>query len=280
MAEKTAKKMLGSLLAVFLLALCAAESFGAEASLKADSMRYDPATRRIEAKGNVHFTRADGELFGDSGYGRADGTDFVLEGSVRGSFPAEKTTISCARMELTAESGAKKSRRVFASGNVVLTRGADKLNSQALTWEIGSENYRAEGKVTGRFESHSIDAELVERSGEQFRGETVRRYEDRERKLTISADSLQGLLKKEKVSELEVSGNLVLNMPDKENRMIRITGDKGVFSEARGTVVVTGNAAAEQEGRSVRAESLVMHLDTRRMEAIGKSSLTFDMNDE
>lgn len=279
MVGKKAKKILAPVLAVFLMIFCAAESFAAEASLTADSMRYDPATRQIEAKGNVHFTRADGELFGDRGYGDTDGTDFILEGSVRGSFPAENTTISCNRVELTAESGAKKSRRALASGNVVLTRGKDKLNSRTLTWEIGSDNYRAEGKVEGRFESHSIDADRIGRNGEQFWGEVVRRYEDRERKLTLSADSLQGLLKKDKVSELEVTGNLVLNMPDKEGKMVRITGDKGIFSEDRGTIVVSGNAAAMQDGRSVHAESLVMHLDTRRMEAIGKSSLTFDMDE-
>lgn len=279
MVKKMTKKMPAPVLAVFLLVFCAAAAFAAEAHLMADSMRYDPATRKIEAKGNVHFSRADGELFGDRGYGDTDGTDFVLEGSVVGSFPAEKTTISCDIMELKAEPGGKKARRVIASGNVVLTRGADKLSSQTLTWEIGSENYRADGKVVGRFESHSIDAERISRNGNGFSAKTVRRYEDRARKLTVSAAELRGTLKKNKVSELEMSGGIVLNMPDKEGKMIRITGDKGLFSEDRGTVVVTGNAAAIQEGRNVHAESLVMHLDTRRMEAIGKSSLAFDMNE-
>lgn len=267
------------LIFVLLLFPCVPKGFAAEVSLKADSMQYDPATQLIRAEGNVHFTREDGELFGDRGYGNTDGTDFVLEGSVHGSFRTENATISCKYMKLTTDTSAQRRRRVLASGDVALTRGSDKLNSRTLSWEIGSENYRAEGRVLGHFASHSIDADLVARDGDQFWGKGVRRYEDRSRKLTLTADNLRGLIKKDKVTELEAFGGLVMNMPDKDGNMIRITGDKGIFSEERGTIVVSGNAMAVQEGRSVHAESLVMHLDTRRIEALGKPSLTFDMKE-
>ena len=279
MPEKVARKFFAVAFVVLLLAFCAPAGFTAEVSLKADSMQYDPAMRLIRAEGNVHFIREDGELFGDRGYGTTDGTDFVLEGAVHGSFRTENATISCKYMKLTTDASAQRRRRVLASGDVALTRGNDKLNSRTLSWEIGSESSRAEGRVLGHFASHAIDADLVARNGEQFWGKGVRRYEDRSRKLTLSADNLRGLIKKDKVTELEVSGDLVMNMPDKDGNMIRITGDKGVFSEARGTIVVSGNAVAEQEGRRVQAESLVMRLDTRRIEALGKPSLTFDMKE-
>jgi len=255
------------------------EVFAAEVLLKADAMRYDPATQRIEAVGNVRFSRADGELFGERGYGDAGGTSFVLEGSVRGNFPEEKAALSCRRVRLALIPGTQNRRRVIASGDVVLTRGEDKITSQTLTWELQSENYRAEGRVKGSFTSHTIDADIVERKGERFWGKRVRRYEDRFRKITLSADDMQGLFRKDRMAELEVSGNLVVNMPDKDGNIVRVTGNKGVFSEDRGTIVVSGNALATQDGRSIRAESLVMHLDNRRVEAIGQSALTFDMKD-
>lgn len=278
MPERTARKLFARACVLSLLAMRVAAGFAAEVSLKADSMLYDPEARLVRVEGNVHFTREDGELFGDRGYGNTDGTDFVLEGSVHGTFHAENTTISCGYMKLTTDAPGRR-RRVLASGDAVLARGDDRLNAGTLSWEPGSENYRAEGRVLGHFASHAIDADLAARNGEQFWGKGVRRYEDRLRKMTIRADNLRGLIKKDKVQELEAFGNLVMNLPGQDGNMIRVTGDKSIFSEDRGTIVVSGNAAAVQEGSSVRAESLVMRLDTRRIEAIGKPSLTFEMKE-
>lgn len=262
-----------------LLLFFTLDGFAAEVSLKADSLQYDPATRLIRAEGNVHLSRADGDLFGDRGYGNTEGTDFVLEGSVHGNFRKENADISCRYMKLTTDKSPSRRRRVVASGDVVLTRGRDRLSSRTLSWEIGTDNYRAEGRVLGNFASHAIDADLVARNGERFWGKGVRRYEDRSQKMTLSADDLSGTVKANKVTEVEASGDLVMDMLDNQGNKIRITGDKGIFSEARGTLVVSGNAMAVQEGRSVQAESLVLHLDTRRIEALGKPSLTFDVKE-
>ncbi len=265
--------------AVLFLLLFSVAGFAAEVSLKADSMQYDPATHLIKAEGNVHLSRSDGDLFGDRGYGNTEGTDFVLEGSVRGNFRKENADISCRYMKLTTDVPPSRRRRVIASGDVVLTRSNDRLSSRMLSWEIGTDNYRAEGRVLGHFASHAIDADLVARNGERFWGKGVRRYEDRSQKMTLSADDLSGLVKANKVTEAEASGDLAMDILDHQGNKIRITGDKGIFSEARGTLVVSGNAMAVQEGRSVRAESLVLHLDTRRIEALGKPSLTFDVRE-
>lgn len=279
MPERTAGKFSMRVFIFLLMVLRAQAGFAGEVLLKADSLQYDPAVRLIRAEGNVHLTREDGDLFGDAGYGDTDGGKFILEGAVRGVFRSENATISCSYMQLTTDTSAPPRRRVLASGDVVLTRGSDKVNAQSVSWEPGAENYRAEGRVIGNFTSHFIDADLVARNGEQLWGKGVRRYEDRQRKMAIRADNLRGLIRQNKVQEIEAFGGLVLNMPGKDGNMIRITGDKSVFSEARGTVVVSGNAVAIQEGGSVRAETLVMHLDTNRIEALGKPMLTFDMKE-
>lgn len=246
-----------------------------EVSLKADSIRYDPATSLITAEGNVALTRDDGRLYAEKGNGNTDGTDFVLEGSVRGEFPSHNAKISCNYLKLTVDPGTA-ARRIVASGDAALDRGADSMRAGWVSWEIGRDNYRAEGRVTGVFSTHAVDADLVARNGETFWAKGVRRYEDKRYNMTLSAQNLRGRIRRDQVSELEAFGRLVMDVPEEDGKTIRVTGEKGVFSEARGTVVVSGGATAVQPGRRLQAESLVLHLATRRVEALGQSSLVFE----
>ena len=252
-----------------------------KASLTADRLDYNPQTNRIDARGNVHMTRPDGELFGDSGTGTTDGRRFQLDGNVKGHFSNEGLDIICAHIVLVTEGTNPARRTITASGDVELTRreqGEDKITAQVVSWELDRDVYRAMGDVIGNYTRYYVDADEVSRDGERFAARGIRRYNDRERNVTMSASRASGTLGPDgAIRELVAEGNVVLNTPDEKGTISRITGDKGVFSVARGTLVISGNAMANQSGRNLHAESIVYHLDSERIEAIGRPSLVIDI---
>ena len=249
-----------------------------KASLTADRLDYNPQTNRINARGNVHMTRPDGELFGDQGTGTTDGRSFLMTGNVKGHFTNEKVDIACDQIALRTE-GSNPARRVItASGDVELTRAEDRITSQAVSWELDRNVYRAAGNVIGNYTRYYIDADEVSRNGDQFAARGIRRYNDKERGVKMSATRANGKLGPNgDILELVAEGNVVLDTPDNRGAISRITGDKGVFSVARGTLVISGNAMVNQSGRNLHAESIVYHLDNERVEAIGRPSLVIDI---
>ena len=54
-----------------------------------------------------------------------------------------------------------------------------------------------------------------------------------------------------------------------------LKGDKLLYSKAKGTVALVGNAQALQEGRSVKSETLLYDVTSRRIEAQGRPQLVF-----
>jgi lipopolysaccharide export system protein LptA len=259
--------------AMFLALAAVGECADGEASLTADSMNYDPRTGWIVVSGNVHFTRPDGELFGDRGGGSANGQSFEIHGNVRGSFSAESLDIACESLNLSSVGGSTARRRITASGDVVLTRRADRLSAESVTWEMGRNSYKASGGVTGTLGGYYIDSDLAARNGNQFWAHNLRRYEDRRRNIRLSAAKASGLMQGDAIVELVADGGVSMNMPDSQGLMSTVTGDKGVYSVARGTIVITGNATVTQGARKLRASSIVYHLNSGRVEAIGQPTL-------
>ena len=255
---------------------CVSSLWGAETTLKADELSYNPATKKMVATGNVRLIRADGELTGKRGEGDVGGTHFLMEGSVRGSFPKEGLSLESDILELTVS---KDRRIVEGRGNVRLLRGEDRLNADKILWLIGGDSYRGTGNVIAHFETHFIDADEVGRDGERFWGKTVRRYEDKKQRFTLKANKVNGIIKNQDVTELIAEGGLSMRMIGKQEKPLTITGKKGVYSKDRGTLVVSGGARAVQDDRVVEAENLVLHLDTKRIEALGKPQITFMLQD-
>jgi lipopolysaccharide assembly outer membrane protein LptD (OstA) len=253
----------------------AAVSSGA-AELVADSMNYDPRSNSVTAVGNVRLTSPDGELFGDSGFGYTNGRMFEMRGNVRGMFAARSLDIVCDYIELEIGEPPQPRRKITATGNVVLTRAGDRLTADHATWNLDSENYAAAGDVLMDFGGYFVDSDEAGREGERFWARNVRRYEDRARKMSISASSAEGRVRGDTIVELITDGAIAINMLDGGGT--RITGNKGVFSQDRGTIVVSGNAQAIQEGRSLTAGSIVYHLDSGRVEALGeRPTIIFEM---
>ena len=267
------------ILALFMLCVYIAPCSAEDVAVTADSLSYDPNTNSITATKNVHFKHVDGELFGDRGVGYTDGRDFEMSGSVKGTFKKESLNISCSQLKLQTDATKAKKRRVTASGGVKLDRGKDKLEADTVTWVIDSDRYKASGRVLADFDSHYIDSDEAARDGEKFWARGIRKYEDRSRKFSLSASRANGLINKGEVVELTAEGSLVLKMTDQDGKTTKITGDSGVFSRSRGTVVVSGSAAAYQEGRTLIAESIVYRLDDKRIEALGRPKMILEKLD-
>ncbi|MDL2264370.1 hypothetical protein LJC31_06925 [Synergistaceae bacterium OttesenSCG-928-I11] len=262
------------LVALFCASACAATG---SANLTADTMQYNPDTGEIHARGDVHLFRSDGELFGDVGQGNANGRDFEMRGNVRGTFTEDNLDIVCAYIRLSSEGTDPVRRTITASGDVVLTRDEDRITAGYLSWSMDREGYTARGDVLGNFRSYCIDADEVVRDGDDFSARGVRRYEDHERNMTLTANRVNGRLAGRHVAELIADGNVVMDSPDDTGKMTRVTGNRGIYSVARGTIVISGNAIVTQDARKLHAGSIVYHLDNGRIEALERPSLVIEM---
>jgi lipopolysaccharide export system protein LptA len=255
-------------------------SFAADsASLTADSMRYDPKTRKITASGGVHLVSKEGELFADRGTGFIDDNRFELEGNVRGhfkeQFAARPVDMTCASLSL-ATSSDKIARVVTASGGVKLKRGAETISAKKITLTLGTDNYKAEGGMTADMEDFFVDADTAERADMNFYALNVRRYEDRKRRMTVSASRVDGEMERNDITELIASGGVTADVTGADGARTRITGKRVIYSLTRGTIVLSGGASAAQGDRLLRAENIVYNVESGRAEALGeRPSLTF-----
>ena len=160
-----------------------------------------------------------------------------------------------------------------------MTRGsADRLNAQYVRWESGTENYRARGRVDAVSLGKVIKAEEVGRLNGKFWGRKVTRYEDKTKNISLAADVVDGELRGDHIKEVIASGSVVIDYIDKAGLKTVVKGNKAVYSKERGTVVISGSASAvRSDGKVVTADSLVLYEETKNIEAIGRSKLTFDL---
>ncbi len=266
-----------------------------QVTLTADLVRFDPKTKIVTADGNVRINRTDAKLRGDWGQGLTETSEFRLEGNVKGSFDKEGLKIQC---EELLYKGRDADRVIEAKGNVDLKRGADFLLAGTVRWVVQTEDYSAHDKVFAHFGNYEIEAQSVVRKGQDILAEKVSRYQDLVSGNRISGDEFKGFIERksgpaqnaknkkgvsdvvgEEVTEMTVKGNVVIWVREGE-RPTRVRGDNAVYSKERGTIVVSGNAVAEQTGRVVRAGSLVLHLDSNRIEAMGRPEIVFDIKEK
>jgi lipopolysaccharide export system protein LptA len=276
---KKTEKFFIFLLSAAILALSALPLLAAgNATLQADSMNYDPKSRSVVATGNVRFTSPEGEISADRGIGYTDGTSFEMEGNARGRFAAQSLDITCDFIMLERTSD----RRVItASGNAMLSSDEGTLAADRIVWELGTENYSASGSVLLDFGNYFVDSDEASRDGNRFHARNIRRYEDRLRKMAITAAEANGVMERSGIAELIAEGGIEMNVAGEGGAYTRITGAKGVFSEDRGTLVISGGAFASQEGRNLRAANIVYHLASGRVEALGdRPSIAFEMSDQ
>ena len=264
-------------LAVVLVFVVAGTMSAEQATMVADSMRYDPAGSVITASGSVHITHPDGEIFGNDGSGTVDGRDFELHGNVRGHFRDKDgvpVNLECADAYLNT--GDDNTHTLTATGSATLTKRAGKLSADTITWNSSGDRYSALGNVMGDFETYTIDADVVSRDAQIFSTHAVRKFYEKARKITMSADRADGIIVNEQISELVATGNVVITAPDKSGNMTRGTGGKGVYSQGSNTIVLTGRATITQTGRKLNSDRIVYYVDTGRIDATGSPALTFE----
>lgn len=252
-------------------------------TLSADDIRYNVNTGDAKAKGNVVIKREGATLWSDEAEGNTNDEIITVRGNVKGKFPAQKATLSSESATWTGDKTKKTDGIVEAFGNVKLTHGdTDKLNADYVMWEVGTENYSARGKVNGVFNNRALDADEAVRKGDRFRANNVRRYEDKIQKFILSALRMEGRTAKDPktgddlLQEMIADKNVALDYVGSDGLKTKITGNRAVYSKARGTIVVSGNAkAVRSDGKTVTADTMVVHEDTRIVEAKGNSKITF-----
>ena len=280
------KIILKSIPAALLILLFSAQSGlsadPVEGTMSADTIQYNVNTKKISAVGNVIIKREGAILWGDKGEGSTETSEFTLQGNVKGTFPAEKTELTADKVKWTGSKSAENDGIAEAFGKVHLTRGTnEKIDADYVLWELGTKNYTARGNVDAKTENNILIANEAGQTKNKFWGKKVKRYEDIKQKLVVSADSVNGTTVNEEISELVAVGNVIMDFVDKEGLKSRVTGEKGVYSKTKATFVMSGNAkAVRSDGKTVSADSIIMHEDTNDIEAIGNSKITFITNEK
>ena len=253
-----------------------------EGTMSADTINYNVNTKKISAVGNVIIKREGAILWGDKGEGSTETSEFTLQGNVKGTFPAEKAELTADKVKWTGSKSAENDGIAEAFGKVHLTRGTnEKIDADYVLWELGTKNYTARGNVDAKTENNILIANEAGQTKDKFWGKKVKRYEDIRQKLVVSADSVNGTTVNEEISELVAVGNVIMDFVDKEGLKSRVTGEKGVYSKTKATFVMSGNAkAVRSDGKTVSADSIIMHEDTNDIEAIGNSKITFITNEK
>ena len=253
-----------------------------EGTMSADTINYNVNTKKISAVGNVIIKREGAILWGDKGEGNMETSEFTLQGNVKGTFPAEKTDLTADSVKWKGSKNSENDGIAEAVGKVHLTRGAnEKIDADYVLWELGTKNYTAKGNVDAKTENNILIADEAGQTKDKFWGKKVKRYEDIKQKLVVSADTVNGTRVNEEINELVAVGNVVMDFVDKEGLKSKVTGEKGVYSKSKATFVISGNAkAVRSDGKTVLADSIIVHEDSNDIEAIGNSKITFITNEK
>ncbi|PKL04609.1 MAG: hypothetical protein CVV54_03745 [Synergistetes bacterium HGW-Synergistetes-1] len=253
-----------------------------EGTMSADTINYNVNTKKISAVGNVIIKREGAILWGDKGEGNMETSEFTLQGNVKGTFPAEKTDLTADSVKWKGSKNSENDGIAEAVGKVHLTRGAnEKIDADYVLWELGTKNYTAKGNVDAKTENNILIADEAGQSKDKFWGKKVKRYEDIKQKLVVRADTVNGTRVNEEINELVAVGNVVMDFVDKEGLKSKVTGEKGVYSKSKATFVISGNAkAVRSDGKTVLADSIIVHEDSNDIEAIGNSKITFITNEK
>ena len=235
--------LLTLVLSAFLLSIHAvaadAENLPNEAQLSADRMRFDVQTGDFLATGNVVI--------------KAEGL------TVR----APRGTGNVRHKEIHFEEG------IVASGDwqgdwVDFAAGAISL------YFAQTPTYIAEGGVKGDVGRIFVDADKLYMKGTEIAAKGVRRFEDFETAVAFGAESLNGTLLNGILTTLIAQNKVWLQgRPNSQGDMVDVRGDTAVYSQERGSVVLSGNVRAKQGGRDLTAQSLVYFPGNNRIEAIG-----------
>lgn len=276
------KKMCAALLLTCLFAFAAQAA--ERATMTADTLNYDMNTKKITASGSVELQRAAARLYADYGEGATENAFFELRGNVRGTFPEYQANLDSAQSVKWTESHLQgRDGTIEAFGGVSITRGnGDYLKADFVKWELGTEEYMAQGNVDMLYDQRALKAAEVGRKDRVFWAKRVAQYKDLKENTSLAANRVDGeITANGEVSQVVATGSVRVDYVDREGYKTRLTGEKAVYSKARGTVVISGGAkAVRSDGKVVTADTMVLHETTKNIEAIGRSSISFEIEDK
>lgn len=262
----------GLLLGLGLLTGIPEAALAGQVKLTSDNLLYDPTSRLVRAEGNVHLEREELELRSNFAEGDPAGERFRAWGSVKAQWPSQKMELSAQEILVID----KSPRRMTASGQVVLTRPQERLSASSLEWIFGpAPEYLAKGGVVAEMPGRVLETQEAGRKGDRFWASKVRRFEDRKEKLSLQAGRIDARIIGEEMSELSAEGQVSAVVEGSDGNPVKLKGDRLLYSKAKGTVALVGNAEALQSGRVVRSQSILYDLSSRRIEAQGRPQLIF-----
>jgi len=264
--------LLGLVLGLGLLAGSLEPAHASQVKLTSDILTYDPESRLVRAEGNVRLERQGLELMAGFAEGDPAGERFRAWGSIKARWAVHKMDLSAQEILLLD----RVPQRVTASGQVVLTRPQERLTASSLEWIFGpSPEYVAKGGVVAEMPGRLLEAQEAGRKGDRFWASQVRRFEDRQGKISLKAGRIEAQTDGEILRELTATGQVSAVVEGSDGTAVNLKGDRLLYSKAKGTVALVGNAEAFQSGRSVRSETILYDLATKRIEAQGRPQLIF-----
>ncbi|MBN1333864.1 MAG: hypothetical protein JW971_08870 [Synergistales bacterium] len=236
------------LLAV-LMSFFSSSAFAVEMSLTSDQLEYNPDQEKVFARGNVHFIREDLNVYASNCEGTVDGSQILFWDDLRGEgfLEGEKVSFKADFLEVSFKD---------------------------------SPYYALRGKVDAVVGSRLVKAEILELSGDVFNASAVERFTDKVSRISLSGQELHGRMEGADIEELDVRGEVRITLEEEDGNQTIVMGDRALYSRARGSLVVSGNARAIQRERKITAESLVIFPESSRIEAKGKPQIIFRLKEQ
>jgi lipopolysaccharide transport protein LptA len=271
-SRKKLSVLLSLLMAAGILLAGPEAGCASQVKLTADTLTFDPETRLVRAEGNVRLERQGLELSAGSAEGDTGGDRFRAWSSVKARWSGQKIDLSADEVTLFD----RLPQKITAAGRVLLTRPGEKLAASSLEWIFGqTPEYVARGGVTAEMPGRVLEAGEAGRKGDLLWASQVKRFEDRREKISLRAGRIEARAEGEGLRELAASGEVSAVLEGENGIPVTLKGDRLLYSKAKGTVALVGNAEAFQAGRNVRSETILYDIASRRIEAQGRPQLIF-----
>lgn len=222
-----------------------------KASLSANRMRFDSGTGDFLATGNVVIV-ADGlTVTAPRGTGNVERREVLFDEGViaSGDWQGDRIDLRAGSMELSfGEPPSCKMVKGVRGGVGTITLDADRVTL------IGR------GGLSPSGEDHQTKVWLV----------NARRVEDRSMGIAFGAGAMEGLIRDGVLVSMTAKSKVwIEGRPNRTGDVVSLNGDKAIYSEERGSVVLSGNVRAVQKGRTLTSDSLVYFPEQNRVEALG-----------
>ena len=88
--------------------------------------------------------------------------------------------------------------------------------------------------------------------------------------IAFGAGAMEGLIRDGVLVSMTAKSKVwIEGRPNRTGDAVSLNGDKAIYSEERGSVVLSGNVRAVQKGRTLTSDSLVYFPEQNRVEALG-----------